>query len=99
MIPSAEDTDEQLLLAMAGGELDAMNAFYHRHETWLYRYLMAKLNDSFVAADLLNEVMLDVWRSAARFAGRSKVTTWMFGIAHNKVLSHWRKLGSREFTE
>ncbi len=99
MALSAQDTDEQLLLSMAGGEMEAMNAFYRRHETRLYRYLMAKLNDSFVAGDLLNEVMLEVWRSAARFAGRSKVTTWMFGIAHNKVLTHWRKVGAREFTE
>ncbi|WP_286804164.1 MULTISPECIES: RNA polymerase sigma factor [unclassified Marinimicrobium] len=99
MALSEQDTDEQLLLAMAGGEMEAMSAFYRRHETRLYRFLMAKLNDSFVAADLLNEVMLEVWRSAARFAGRSKVTTWMFGIAHNKVLTHWRKLGVREFTE
>lgn len=96
---SEQDTDERLLLAMAGGDMEAMTAFYRRHETRLYRYLLSKLNDSFAAADLLNEVMLEVWRSAARFAGRAKVTTWMFGIAHNKVLSFWRKQGRREFTE
>ncbi|WP_157960478.1 sigma-70 family RNA polymerase sigma factor [Marinimicrobium alkaliphilum] len=94
-----QETDEQLLDAMAAGDMDAMTAFYRRHETRVYRYLMAKLNDSFVAADLLNEVMLDVWRSATRFAGRAKVTTWMLGIANNKVLTYWRKQGRREFTE
>lgn len=94
-----EVSDEHLLHAMAGGDTEAMTVFYRRHETRVYRYLMAKLNDSFVAADLLNEVMLEVWRSATRFAGRAKVTTWMLGIANNKVLTHWRKQGAREFTE
>lgn len=99
MDTSLQETDEQLLHAMAGGDMEAMTAFYRRHETRVYRYLMSKLNDSFVAADLLNEVMLEVWRSATRFAGRAKVTTWMLGIANNKVLTYWRKLGKREFTD
>lgn len=99
MDDSAKDTDEQLLRTMASGDTEAMAAFYRRHEERLYRYLLSKLNDSFIAADLLNEVMLEVWRSATRFAGRAKVTTWMLGIAHNKVLSHWRKQGLREFTD
>ncbi|MCW8128366.1 sigma-70 family RNA polymerase sigma factor [Microbulbifer halophilus] len=96
---SVEESDEQLLRTMAVGDTEAMTAFYRRHESRVYRYLMSKLNDSFTATDLLNEVMLEVWRSATRFAGRAKVTTWMLGIAHNKVLSHWRKQGVRQFTE
>ena len=42
---------------------------------------------------------MSVWRSADRFGGRSKVTTWVLGIANNKVLTYWRKQGRREFTE
>lgn len=95
----SQATDEQLLHTIAGGDMAAMTVFYRRHETRVYRYLLTKLNDSFAAADLLNEVMLEVWRSATRFAGRSKVTTWMLGIANNKVLTYWRKLGRREFME
>lgn len=94
-----QQTDEQLLGAMAGGEMAAMTVFYHRHEMRVYRYLLSKLNDSFAATDILNEVMLEVWRSADRFGGRSKVTTWVLGIANNKVLTYWRKQGRREFTE
>ena len=92
-------SDEQLLHAMAGEDMDALGEFYRRHESRVYRYLVTRLNDSATAADLLNDVMLDVWRGAARFAGRSKVTTWMLGIAHHKVLNHWRRQGSRVFTE
>lgn len=99
MEDSVQDTDEQLLRTMAGGDTEAMSAFYRRHEARVYHYLFSRLNDSFTAADLLNEVMLEVWRSATRFAGRAKVTTWVLGIARNKVLTHWRKQGLREFTD
>lgn len=91
--------DQQLLLAIASGDTNAVDDFYHRHQARVYRYLLSKMNDSFAAADILNEVMFEVWRSAARFEGRAKVTTWLLGIAHHKVVDYWRKQGKREFIE
>ncbi len=91
--------DTQLLAAIAAGDMPAMTAFYRRHESRVYRFVLSKLNDSFAAADILNDVMMEVWKSAGRFAGRSKVTTWLLGIANHKVLDHWRRKGAREFTE
>ncbi len=40
---------------------------------------------------MLNEVMLEVWRNASRFEGRSKVTTWLLGIANHKIIDVLRK--------
>jgi len=91
--------DQQLIEAIAAGDMNAVTEFYQRHEARVFRYASSKLSDSFAAADILNDVMIDVWRSAGRFQGRSKVSTWLLGIAHNKVMDHWRKKGGREFTE
>ena len=94
-----ERDDQQLLDAIAAGDMQAVTHFYQRHHLRVYRYVLSKLNDSFAAADILNDVMLEVWKSASRFEGRAKVTTWLLGIAHHKVLDHWRKQGNREFVE
>jgi len=94
-----EPQDEALLTAIAAGDNDAVSTFYLRHEARVYRYALSKLGDSFAAADILNDVMLEVWKSASRFQGRSKVTTWLLGIAHHKVVDHWRKQGARDYTE
>jgi len=91
--------DQQLLTEIANGDMNAVTVFYQRHESRVYRYAMTKVSDSSVASDILNDVMMQVWRSAAKFEGRAKVTTWLLGIAHNKVVDHWRKLGKREYTE
>lgn len=91
--------DEQLLQAIASGNIEAVTHFYRRHEARVYRFALSKLADNFAAADILNDVMLEVWRSAGSFQGRAKVTTWLLGIAHNKIVDHWRKKGAREFTE
>jgi RNA polymerase sigma-70 factor (ECF subfamily) len=36
-----------------------------------------------------------VWRQAGRFRGRSKLSTWVFGIAHNKALNALRRRAQR----
>lgn len=91
--------DTQLLARIAQGDMDAITVFYQRHEARVYRYALSKIGDTFAAADVLNDVMMQVWRGAAKFEGRAKVSTWLLGIAHNKVVDHWRKVGGREFTE
>jgi len=89
-----------LLAAIAEGSKPALTEFYQCYEKLIYRYAATRLNDSFAAADILNEVMIDVWRSAAgRFEGRAKVSTWLLGIARHKVVDYLRKKKPKEFIE
>lgn len=72
-----------------------MKALYERHSEPLYRFLQSRLRDPFEAADVMQETFLEVWRSAARFEGRSSARTWLFGIGRNKAVDRMRR-GSRE---
>lgn len=63
-----------------------MERFYEIHENVVYAFARARLNDPHAAADVVNKVMLAVWRGASRFKGGSKVRTWLLGIANNKVM-------------
>lgn len=82
-----------LLARIARGDRAAMERFYRAFEARVYRFALSRLNQPFDAADVLHEVMLEVWRNAGRFAGRSRVTTWLFGIAHHKVVDRQRRRG------
>ena len=84
-------TPEAMLARIAAGDASAMRDFYARFETTVLRYCTFKLNDPAAAADVLNEVMLEVWRGAAWFQGRSQVSTWLLGIAHHKLTDHLRR--------
>ncbi len=86
-----EQQSIDLLQQIAKGQQKALEAFYQLYEPRVYRYALSRLNDSFEAADTLNEVMMEVWKYAERFEGRSKVSTWLLGITHHKVYDRLRK--------
>ncbi|MBL1321194.1 MAG: sigma-70 family RNA polymerase sigma factor [Methylophaga sp.] len=81
----------ELLQKVSTGDELAFADLYRMYESRLYRFITSKLNDSFEASDILNEVFLDVWRKANTFEGRSKVSTWLFGIAYYKTMDRLRK--------
>ena len=86
------DQDGLKLIERIGqGDENAMADFYRLYENRLYRFIKTKLNDSFEASDILNETFLEVWRKAVTFEGRSKVSTWLFGIAYYKTMDRLRK--------
>ncbi len=62
-----------------------IKAFYRRH----------RLSDE-VAADLLQETFIKIYRSADTFQGNSKVSTWIWTIARNCMLDYLRSHKSHE---
>ncbi len=85
-----ESEGRQLLQRIASGNEAALADFYRLYEARIYRFAQARLNDPFAAADILNEVMLEVWKQAGHFEGRSKLSTWLLGITRHKVLDRLR---------
>ena len=49
------------------------------------------VRDDGLAEELTSDVMVEVWRSAGKFGGRSRARTWVFGIAHHKAIDALRK--------
>lgn len=86
-----ETDDLSLIQRIAAGSEQAMNQFFQRHHQSVYTFALRRLNEPADAADVLNDVMLQVWRGADRFAGQSKVTTWLLGIANHKIMDTYRK--------
>lgn len=83
-------TDESLMLAYARGDARAFATLYDRHERAVYRYFLRQLRDAHVAQDLLQEAWMAVVRNAANYEPRAKFTTWLYAIAHSKVIDHVR---------
>lgn len=85
-------SDDALLARIGVGDQQAFAQLYLRYQPKLVRYCARVLkNDVAQAADLVDEALFDVWRSAGSFAGRSKPSTWIYSIARNKVISWLRK--------
>ncbi len=92
------DTDElqqaSWLRRIAVGDREAFTQLFQRYEAEkrLWRYIYRLLNqDAETAEELFVEVMFEVWKNAASFAGKAKPSTWIFGIAYNKAMTVLRK--------
>ena len=83
--------DAILLRRIAGGDREAFGQLFQDLQRPLFCYLMKLLRERETTEEVLNETMLEVWRQAARFEGRSLATTWIFSIAHNLAVSRLRK--------
>jgi RNA polymerase sigma-70 factor (ECF subfamily) len=95
----ANASDGQLLARIAKGDHEAVTVLYQRLERPLFAFLVKTLRDREAAADVLNDTMLDVWRQAGRFEGKSSVSTWIYAIAHNKAISWLRRRREVELNE
>ncbi len=84
-------SDEALVALIAAGDKSAMRTLFARHSTRVFRFLLRIVDNAATAEDLVSETFFEVWRQAARFEARSKLSTWLLGIARHKALSSLRR--------
>jgi RNA polymerase sigma-70 factor (ECF subfamily) len=90
-------TDEALMLAYGGGEAAAFDALYARHKGGVYRYLRRNASDA--AEELAQDVWMRVINARTSYDVRAKFTTWLYTIAHNRLMDHFRAAGRAEFEQ
>ncbi|QDL91335.1 sigma-70 family RNA polymerase sigma factor [Paroceanicella profunda] len=96
---AAGEDDRTVLSRAALGDKAAMRVLYERHHDPLHAFLRARCRDEALASDVVHDAMLEVWRSAGRFSGKSSVRTWIFAIARNKLVDRLRRGGALSFVE
>lgn len=84
-------SDQELVRRVAAEDEEAFRELYERFSDRAFRYALTLLRNRHLAEEVAQEAMIAVWKSAARFEGRSKVSTWIFGIARNKALDLLRR--------
>lgn len=84
-------SDRELVSRVAEGDGEAFRTLYDRFADRVLRYAFTILRNRHLAEEVTQETMIAVWKGAGRFAGRSKVSTWLFGIARNRSYDLVRK--------
>jgi RNA polymerase sigma-70 factor (ECF subfamily) len=84
-------SDRDLLDCIAAGDRKAMRTLYNRHSVRVYRYVLRLTGDAARSEEIVSEVFFNVWRHAARFEGRSQVSTWILAIARHKTITALRR--------
>ena len=94
--PRTDPGDEDLMLSYAAGDAAAFEALYARHKGGVYRYLVRHCGNAGTADELFLDVWMNVIRVRASYTPTAKFTTWLYRIAHNRLIDHWRATGRVE---
>jgi RNA polymerase sigma-70 factor (ECF subfamily) len=91
-----EPDDDALMAAYARGDTAAFERLYARHQAALYRFVRRLLGGAGAAS--ADEVFQDTWlrvvRSRARWSPQgASFRTWLFTLAHHRVVDLLRKSG------
>jgi len=95
-----DEPDDLLMAAYANGDDTAFERLYTRHEDGLYRFVRRLLGPSLAAQ--ADEVFQDTWMRVVRTRAAwspqgASFRTWLFTLAHHRVIDVWRRSG-REVT-
>jgi RNA polymerase sigma-70 factor, ECF subfamily len=89
-ITSVDDRARALLDLVATGNESAYEELYRLLSRRVYAFVRRMIENAESADEIMVDTMYEVWRTAGRYRGDSQVTTWILGIARNKVLMAMR---------
>jgi RNA polymerase sigma-70 factor, ECF subfamily len=82
---------DDLLAAVARGDEGAYDAVYDLTSGWVLGVARKVLRDPALAEEVMQEVMLEVWRLASRFdPARGSGTSWVMTLAHRRAVDRVR---------
>jgi len=87
-----ETTDEQLMQRYANGDALAFDKLYARHRGPLYRYFNRQVNNAATANDLYQGAWEKIIKARRKYRPGAPFTAWMYRIAHNHLVDHYRQL-------
>ncbi len=94
-MPTPPDEGPQLervwLEQIARSDRAAFERLYRAYQKPLFRYFLHFVHTIEAAEELTDDVMLEVWKHAAKFRGKSKPSVWVFGIAYHKAMDALRR--------
>lgn len=86
-----DDTDENLMLKYSDGETSAFELLYQRHKGGLYRYLLRQCKNTSYAEEIFQETWMNVIKSRKKYSVKAQFKTYLFRIAHNRLIDHYRR--------
>jgi RNA polymerase sigma-70 factor (ECF subfamily) len=97
--PAAPGLDD-LLTAVARGDERAYDAVYDLTSGWVLGIARKVLRDPALAEEVMQEVMLEVWRLASRFdPARGSGISWVMTLAHRRAVDRVRSERSHAVRE
>jgi RNA polymerase sigma-70 factor (ECF subfamily) len=83
--------DMVLITRFQTGNATAFDTLIHKHQKRAYQYAFRLSRDAEIAADVVAETFVRIYRALPNFKGESAFTTWMYRILTNCFLDLRKK--------
>ena len=93
---AAELNDTALMLRYQDGDMVAFETLYKRHRGPLFRFLLHRIGNQQFTEDIFQEVWSRIIRSRKNYRPNAKFTTYIYHIARNCTVDHYRRVGTQE---
>lgn len=91
-----ENSDAALVRRALEGDADAFASLFHLHKNRVYAVCLRMTKNTAEADDLTQDVFIQVFRKLSTFRGESALSTWLYRLAVNTALMHFRKQAPRQ---
>lgn len=88
---SSMDEDKTLVVRALHGDKKAFEMIIQKYQHSLFNYIGRMVREQELALDLTQDVFVKTYASLHQYQPRFKFSTWLFKIASNAVIDHWRK--------
>jgi RNA polymerase sigma-70 factor (ECF subfamily) len=85
-----------LLARIAGGSQEAFETLFRGMSKRVFAFVRRGVDNPAQAEEIMIDTLHEVWKYPERFRGSSRVSSWIFGIARNKMLMVLRENRGRE---
>ncbi|MDA7087849.1 RNA polymerase sigma factor [Pseudomonas sp. SA3-5] len=96
--PLPDEEDAALLRRYRQGDAEAFALLYQRHRLGLFRFLCGLCGDPTLAEEVFQDTWMSLIRSQSLQREAVLFKTWLYQIARNRLIDHWRKTGRRQAT-
>ena len=85
------DPDATLVRRLKRGDPDAFEDLYAQYAQRLYRQAIRMLNNAHEAEEVLQEVLITVYKKIKTFRGAAAFATWLYRLTANAAITKLRK--------
>ncbi len=91
--------DHYLIDRIRSGDADAWRKLVDRYQGRLVQFAKRRLHDASAAEDVAQETLIAFLQALPRYDASRSLETFLFAIAHNKLIDHFRRVGRRKDVE
>jgi RNA polymerase sigma-70 factor (ECF subfamily) len=88
---SSGPDDQKLVRRVLRGDQGAFETIVRKYQQPMLNYVSRMVHEREMALDVSQEVFLRAYASLSSFRPEYKFSTWLFRIASNYLIDHWRK--------